>query len=135
MEAANALRLGFFYLVLIGLTVIVQSIANRLMKSFSYFVETKNFPAKGTIFMLVLIYIVIFAILIDILIWTAFIMISGVLPYFWDAFTFATDCFTTLGTIGSLEPPWEYLGPVIAVNGIVIIAFAGSCLYSILYKA
>lgn len=43
---------------------------------------------------------------------------------FHTAFTQSLDYFTILGTDEPLPEPWEYLGPMIALNGIVIIAFA-----------
>lgn len=126
--------LSIVYLLIIGLIVFVQVAANRIMKNISDFFDPREFPLKGPIFMLLLIYILVIAIVIDILIWTAVVMIAGIFTNFWEAFTFATDSFTTLGGEETIPPPWEYIGPVISVTGIVIIAFGGSCLYSILYK-
>lgn len=131
----NSIRLGFTYLFIITLTIIVQSIANRIMKSIADSLEWVHFPQKLTILMILLLYVLFFAILIDILIWTAVVMIAGLFTDFLEAFAFATDNFTTLGGNGTIEPPWEYVGPVMSVNGIVIIAFGVSCMYSILYKA
>jgi hypothetical protein len=133
-EVWATLRIGIPYLIIIGLTVIVQSLANGLMKITSDFFETKCFPLKITVIMVIVIYILVLAVLFNILIWTLFLMLWDILPYFWDAFTFATDSFTTLGNGGLLESPYEFLGPVIAVNGIIIVAFGVSCLYTILYK-
>lgn len=131
----DLVRLTTIYLGVIGLTVIVQSAANRLMKTTADFFEEKDFPQKLTILMVSLMYIQIIAILIDISIWAFILLIIGIYTEWWDAFTFATDSFSTLGNSGNVEPPWEYIGPVMAINGIVIIAFGVSCLYSILYKA
>lgn len=75
------------------------------------------------------------AILVDIIIWSIVLMLAGLFTEYWDAFTFATDSFSTLGNEDNIEPPWEFVGPIIAVNGIVIIAFGISFIYSILYKA
>lgn len=131
----NAVRLGFTYLFVITLTIIVQSIANKLMRLLADALWPTKFVFKSTITMILLLYIVFSALLIDTLIWTAFIMFSGVFTDFITAFTFSVDNFTTLGGDDPLESPWEYLGPVISLNGIVIIAFAVSAMYDALYKA
>lgn len=134
-EIVTTIRLGLTYLAIIGLTIVVQAIANRAMKSTADFFENKDFPQKTAILMILLLYILFLAILVDIIIWSIVLMLAGIFHVYWDAFTFATDSFSTLGNGGNIEPPWEFVGPVIAVNGIVIIAFGVSCMYSILYKA
>lgn len=134
-EIVTTIRLGLTYLVIIGLTIVVQAIANRAMKSTADFFENKDFPQKIAILMIILLYIVFSAILVDIIIWSIVLMLAGIFTDYWDAFTFATDSFSTLGNGGNIAPPWEFVSPVIAVNGIVIIAFSVSSMYSILYKA
>ena len=129
----DVIRVTAVYAFIIALTVIVQSIANFLMKTFNNFLITKDFPLRGTLLVLILLYIIIIAILIDIFIWTTFLILSDLIIEFDDAFSFATDCFTTLGSTLILPDPWEFIGPVIALNGILVIAFAGACLYNILY--
>jgi hypothetical protein len=93
-----------------------------------------DFPQRLTILMILLLYIVFAAILIDIFIWTAVILVAGLFTDFLQAFSFAAFNFTTTGTDVVLAPPWEYLGGVIAVNGIVIIAFAGAAMFGLMYR-
>lgn len=131
---ANAIRLGFIYLFIITLTIIVQSVANKLMKILSNALDNVEFPFKFTITMILLLYIVFAALLIDVLIWTTVVMIAGLFNDFLDAFTFSADNFTTLGVGENIAPPWEFVGPVMSLNGIVIIAFAGSAVYDTLYN-
>lgn len=131
---ANAIRLGFIYLFIITTTIIVQSAANKLMKILSDSLDKVEFPFKFTITMILLLYIIFAALLIDVLIWTAVVMFAGIFTDFLEAFTFAADNFTTLGAVENIESPWEFVGPVISLNGIVIIAFAVSAMYDALYK-
>lgn len=129
----NVISFGFIYLGIIGVTIIFQSIANKLMRWIADFFENKKFPLKVTILTLIIIYIEFVVILVDIIFWSGILMTIGVFNNYLEAFIFATDAFSTLGNGGNLEPPWEFLAPVMAVNGIVMIAFGGACMYSILY--
>lgn len=130
----NAIRLGFIYTFIITLTIIVQAIANRIMEWTADALDRVDFPQKRAVTMIVLLYIVFVAILIDILIWTAVIMVLGLIDDFLSAFSFATSNFTTNGGNGSFDPPWEFIGPVMSVNGIVIIAFSISRMYDVFYN-
>lgn len=130
----NTIRLGFIYTFIITLTIIVQAIANRIMKWTADALQRVEFPQKLAVTMIVLLYIVFVGILIDILIWTAVIMVLGLINDFLSAFSFATSNFTTNGGNGTFDSPWEFIGPVMSVNGIVIIAFAISSMYDILYN-
>lgn len=132
--AVNAIRLGLIYLIIITATIIVQSIANWLMRITANALQPRLIPWKLTITMIVLLYIVFLAIFIDILIWTAVLLAAGVFTDFLLAFTFATDNFTTLGGEDTVEAPWEFVGPVMSLNGIIIIAFAVSSMYDIYIK-
>ena len=129
----NIIVFTLVYLTIIGLTIIIQVFANWLMRSTADFFQCKKFPFRNGVLLLILMYIQIFAIIADILIWSAVVMWAGIFTDFIDAFTFATDSFTTLGNGGNIASPWEYIGPVMAVNGIVVIAFAVTSLYDILH--
>jgi len=133
----NTIRIGLGFLLIITITIIVQSIANRIMKSLSDSLDWVYFPQKLTILMILLLYILFIAILIDLLVWTAALMAVGLFTDFLTAFAFSTNNFTTLGGGAgvSLGPPYEFVGPVMSINGIVMIAFGVSCMYSILYKS
>jgi len=119
--------------LVIGLTVLVQAAANKFMQYVEHFIKRRDFFMKETVSILLLIWIVILAILVDVIVWSVVLLILGI---FDDAFTFATDSFTTLGGNNNIiiESPYQYIGPVISANGIVLIAFAGSYFYDLLYK-
>lgn len=130
----TVIRLSLVFIFVITLTIIVQSVANRIMKWISDSFQCSDFPQRLTILMIVLLYIVFAAILIDIFIWTAVALIAGLFTDFLQAFSFAAFNFTTTGTDITLQPPWEFLGSVIAINGIIIIAFAGASMFGLLYR-
>lgn len=133
--AVNAIRLGLIYIIIITATIVVHSIANWLMRITADALQPRLLPWKLTITMIVLLYIVFLAIFIDILIWTAVVLAAGIFDDFLEAFTFATNNFTTLGGDSDpIESPWEFVGPVMSLNGIVIIALAVSAMYDIYMK-
>lgn len=55
----------------------------------------------------------------------------NILPDFHDCFRYTVDSFSTLGTSDELPRPWSLLSPMIAIIGIICIAFASSACYSI----
>ncbi len=131
----NAIRIGLIYIFIITVTVLLQCFANYIMYELAKYMWKVCLPFKSTVIAVTLLYIVFLTILIDILIWTLVIMSAGMFTDFLDAFSFVTDNFTTLGGDDPLREPWEYVGPVMSINGIVIIAFAGAAMYDALYKS
>jgi len=92
-----------------------------------------NFQFQITLLMIVLLYITIIALVIDVALWAITIMLLGIFPNFKSAFIYSMDSFSTLGGNQEVPEPWELLGPMIGLDGIVIIAFAVSFMYGIMY--
>ena len=71
--------------------------------------------------------------LIEIWIWSLFYGYLGVTPNSEDDFTFAFVNYTTLG-YGRLVPlpPWKVLGPMTAMNGVLLFGWSTAVLFQVL---
>lgn len=118
------------YFTLITTTIVIQAFSNKIMDSVSSILRDKY--STRTVLLVLLLYITFLTLLIDILLWASVIYLLGIYGEFRLAMAYAIDSFSTLGG-KNLPPPWELLGPTIALNGIVIIAFGATYMFSTLY--
>lgn len=120
------------YFILIIITVIVQSIINSLMEYSFILLSPLHILFINTFILITLTIILFFGLIVDILIWASVLNFLGVFPNFQQSVTQCMDFFTTLGVTEILPSPWQLLGPIIALNGIVIIAFSVSFMFNLI---
>lgn len=116
------------YFSVITATIAIQAISNIMADA----IAKKFFGINHIAFVVILTYLTFFTILIDICLWSLVTVWLGVFEDFREAFAFVVDSFSTLGG-GYLGQPWQYLGPAIAINGIIMIAFAASYMFATIY--
>lgn len=121
------------YAILIIITVIVQCIVNIILQFTANYIRQKNIPQKAAVILAALMYITILSLLFDVLLWAIVLMYFQVFEDFNISFTRCLNYFTTLGAGVPLPRKWELLGPIMSLNGIIIIAFAGSYMFGIAY--
>lgn len=132
----NVPRISQFvmYVSLITSNILVQAFINNILIAIGRYFRGQCYPFKNFILMTVLFYVTFIGILIDVFIWTIAVYFLRLYDTWAECFAFSMDAFVTLGGRDKpLEFPWESLAPFIGFTGIVVIAFAGSTLFSVMY--
>lgn len=66
--------------------------------------------------------------LTEVMLWTAALVFSGIVPDWAKAAYFAANCYTALGEPFSLPHAWRIVPPIIAISGIFTFAWTASVL-------
>lgn len=121
-------------IIIILLTILIQSLINYIAQHVLDNINFTDIKFKKTT-SITLIFLLLFAgLIIDTIIWATYLYTIKVFDDFEYAFVRALDCFTTLGSNGGLPEPWNYLGPIMALNGFLIISFAGCYFFGLIYS-
>lgn len=113
-------------ILIIIATIVVQNISNSLMWHTAKYLSSNYHQYNPSILLSVIIVIALLTLLVDIFIWALFLIFIGLFTNLTESLIFSFDNFTTLGALEPFESPWTYIGPLIALNGIVIVACAVS---------
>jgi len=123
----------FIYIILITITILIQSIISYFITNISFYIKSKNIPFNKTIVLVLVMYIVFIALFIDVIIWAVILVFIGIFDSFSYALAQCLDYFTTLGTGDPLPSPYKLLGPIMALNGFIIISFSVAYIFYVLH--
>ena len=123
----------FFSFLIIAFTSMIQIIATGLILEIAAKAISKNYSVVKFFFIFVLMVLIgVLALLSEILIWSFVVFWTGNFTEWSQAVSFTADKFTTLGSMGPMPQPWALLGPIIAINGIIMFAIMAGSLIVVL---
>ena len=116
------------YLLMIGLTIFIQAVVNYAIHYVALLLQE-----QVIIQMIVIIYLILIGFIIDFLLWAQLLIMIGIFDDFWNSLFFVSSAFTVSHSIDVPED-YEFVYPALALNGVLLIAFAGAYLFTIVYE-
>ena len=95
--------------------------------------DSLRFQVHLVLLMIAVVLVLNMAHLVEVAIWALLYSLFGVAPSHVSPFYFALANFTTLG-YGDVLPvaPWEMLGPLTAMNGILLLGWSTAAIFAVL---
>lgn len=111
-----------------AMTVLVRALRTRLVMSFH-----RSAMVRLVVIMVTAVAVLMIAHMIEIANWAMLYQAVGVLPPGSDDFSFAFVNYTTLGYGNVLpEPRWNLIGPMTAMNGVLLFGWSTAVLFQVL---
>lgn len=128
----NQLLTILFYIVVFILVALLQCLTIEVIKRLKKFYQMLNAKVIYLIITTLLVLFINFylsCLLIAVALW-----FNGVFDNLHDCISYSVDSFSTLGANTRLEKPWSLLSPMIAIIGIVCIAFVSTATYNVIQE-
>lgn len=111
-----------------AMSALVRALATRFVAAFH-----RNAMVRLVIIMVTAVAVLMAAHILEVWAWSGLYGFLGVTPAGADDFAFAFVNYTTLGYGNVLpEPKWELIGPMTAMNGVLLFGWSTAVLFQIL---
>ncbi|MEJ8572708.1 ion channel [Microbaculum marinum] len=111
-----------------AMSALVRALASRIVTAFH-----RSAMVRLVVIMVTSVAVLMAAHILEVWVWSQLYRLLGVAPATADQFAFAFVNYTTLGYGNVLpEPQWEVIGPMTAMNGVLLFGWSTAVLFQVL---